>query len=574
MKISKKLFIFLMLIIAAFVAVTAVTISSTLREKVEADRLEMSANITNQMLDCYINSASNIAVTVNELSRGEYLANELGGQSRYAAQLNLRLKLDTIKFNCPFVLDCFVYDTDGKLFFSSDITDVAVYRQVYEDGVFASDTDNYWTVDGDGQLYFRCNLYRMYPYSVVGAVVYVIDRDQLRSMVGFENLPDGSSCVFNKYGTIMLLGSQPDNCGDKFASVIEELRQNGSIPEKMSFDGVEYYVITVGSSSGYNAACMIEDSLLLKTYFDMVDFIRYLAVILIVIALAVSRLFAGAFTHRLDRLGKSIREWKGEEEEDLSFRVNVTGRDEIGLLAGEFNRLLSRIEDLHRRILEESRASEAVKYDLLDFKYRSLQAQISPHFLCNIMNSISMLAAGGSVERVQKLATLSGQYLRDNLGSNDRRFNTVNEEIKLVTEYVQLANTISAVPLRFTVDCDDEAGGIPVPNMILQPLVENSIKHGIPPRFEGTFNIHIGITLTDDDRVRISVKDNGVGYSRSVIDELKKMTENDSYHSKEVGFGTAGVLRRLQLQYENDMKFEIENQIGGGASTVIELPTE
>jgi len=574
MKISKKLFIFLMLIIAAFIVATAVTISDTLREKIETDRLEMSVNITNQMLDCYINSASNIAVTVTELSRGEYLANELSGQSSSAAQLNLRLKLDTIKSNCPYVTDCFVYDMSDRLFLSSDISSAPEYRRIYDDGVFISATDNYWTVDETGQLYFRSNLYRMHPYNVVGAVVFVIDRAQLRSMVGFENLPDGCSCVFNRYGTIMLLGDKGADYEEKFLSVIDEIRQNGSAPDRMSFDGREYYIIAVGSNNGYNASYMIEDVMLLKTYYDMVGFIRYLAVILIVIALVISRLFAGVFTRRLNQLGKSIREWKGKEEGDLSFRVESGSRDEIGILAGEFNRLLSRIEELHRRILEESRASEAVKYDLLDFKYRSLQAQISPHFLCNIMNSISMLAAGGSVERVQKLATLSGQYLRDNLRSNDKRFNSLNEEIKLVTEYVQLANTISAVPLRFTVDCDEEAGSIAVPNMILQPLVENSIKHGIPPRFEGTFDISISIVLTDNDRVRITVRDNGVGYSQNVIEELKKMSVDDTYHSKEVGFGTAGVLRRLQLQYESDVSFEIENTSGSGASTIIELPAE
>lgn len=574
MKISKKLFVFLMLIIAAFIMTATVMISGTLKEKIETDRLGMSVNITNQMLDCYINSASNIAVSVNELSRGVYLANELSGQSRSAAQLNLRLKMETIKANCPYIQDCFVYDTDDTLFYSADKSLTAEYRAAYEDGILNSDTDNCWTVDSAGRLYFRCNLYRMYPYSVVGAVVFLINGDQLRSMVGFENLPDGYSCIFNKYGTIMLLGDREDNFEDKFTAVIDEIRRNGYAPDKMTFDGKVYYVITVGSRTSYNASYMIEEGMLLRTYYDMVSFIRYLAVILIVAALVISRLFAGAFTRRLAQLDKSIREWKGENEGDLSFRVNISSGDEIGHLALEFNRLLSRIEDLHRRILEESRARENEKYDLLEFKYRSLQAQISPHFLCNIMNSISMLAAGGSVERVQKLATLSGRYLRDNLRSNDRRFNTLDEEIKLVTEYVQLANTISAVPLRFTVNCDEEAGAIAVPNMILQPLVENSIKHGIPPCFEGTFNISIDIVLTDEERVRITVKDNGLGYSQSVIEELKKMSEDDSYHSKEVGFGTAGVLKRLQLQYENDAKFEIKNTIGSGASTIIELPAE
>lgn len=574
MKISEKLFIFLLVVIVAFVMVSSIVIIDTLKVSVESDRIQMTRNLLGQMLDCYAYSLSEISTTVHQGCRSEQVAYELTNSTGSSPGLNLRLKLDSIISNSAYVKNGFVADNAGNLYFSSSNSEEQVYRDNYDSGLYFSNADNFWVVDSDNRLFLRSNLYQMHPYLTVGSTVFEMDLETMRSVIGFDNFQDGETYIFNKYGTVMLRSQ--DNCEfqDILCQAIDQIRLYGSVEQMISYGAENYYVIAVGDSSRYNAIHIIQESRLLKTYYGMQSFILVLAVISVFAALFISVLFSRMFTRRLKLLGQSMQAWKGEREEDLSYRVAVNGRDEIGELSAEFNRLLTRIEELHQKILEESRTSQMAKYELLEFKYRSLQAQISPHFLCNVMNTISMLAAGGNIERVQKLAIDSGTYLRDNLRSNDKRYNTLREELRLVTEYIQLANTISAVPLRFHVDCNEETASAIVPNMILQPLVENSIKHGIPARMEGTFDITIRITTTEDEWLRITIFDNGVGYAQSIIDELERTNREVNYRSSQIGFGTAGVIRRLQLQYENDFRFIVRNGEDGGAVTIIELPLE
>jgi two-component system sensor histidine kinase YesM len=188
------------------------------------------------------------------------------------------------------------------------------------------------------------------------------------------------------------------------------------------------------------------------------------------------------------------------------------------------------------------------------------------------MAAINMLAASGSIQEVEQLSIDASRYLRRNLRYNNQKQNTVAEEIRLAAEYIQLANVISAVPLEFTVSCPKELEDCLIPNLILQPLVENSIKHGIPPCMEDTFHIQLSVDTEDSGALVLTIADNGVGYRQAVITELEMLQKDERFQPRSAGFGTAGVIRRLALQYGDSYRFQIHNHENGGAVTTILIP--
>ena len=229
------------------------------------------------------------------------------------------------------------------------------------------------------------------------------------------------------------------------------------------------------------------------------------------------------------------------------------------------------MEQLHQSTLRASQEKQQARYELLEFQYQALQSQVSPHFLCNIMAAINMLAASGQIRQVEQLSIDAARYLRRNLRYTNQKHNTVAEEIRMAAEYIQLANVISAVELRFTVSCPRELEECLIPNLILQPLVENSIKHGIPPCMEEPFHVRLTVERQEASLV-LTISDNGVGYRQAVIAELEQLQQHDDFQPKSAGFGTAGVIRRLWLQYGDACRFQVHNHTDGGAVTTISIP--
>ncbi len=173
---------------------------------------------------------------------------------------------------------------------------------------------------------------------------------------------------------------------------------------------------------------------------------------------------------------------------------------------------------------------------------RALVSQINPHFLFNTLNSISSLVhldADKADEMIQRLSDV----FRYSLQSGKKRFVTIEDEINVVTKYLEIEKVRFSDRLNYSIEVDERCTGYAIPPLILQTLVENSVKHGISPRIEGG-EVKISVN-SKDDNIEIKIEDNGVG----IQPDLQE------------GFGLDAVKNILRLQYE-DHEFELKNENG------------
>jgi two-component system LytT family sensor kinase len=199
---------------------------------------------------------------------------------------------------------------------------------------------------------------------------------------------------------------------------------------------------------------------------------------------------------------------------------------------------------------------------LLQARMAALQNQINPHFLFNTLNSISSLVRfdpDTAREMILKLATILRRLLR----STDS-FVALREEVEFIDNYLDIEVVrFGRDKLRVVKDLEVESLEVMVPSMLLQPLVENCIKHGLAPKIEGG-----SITLRSrvvDSRLVVEVEDDGVG-----IDAAHSIEQNDGFSVG--GIGMANVAERLNVLYGDTAKMTIESRGGEGTLIRLRLP--
>jgi two-component system LytT family sensor kinase len=195
---------------------------------------------------------------------------------------------------------------------------------------------------------------------------------------------------------------------------------------------------------------------------------------------------------------------------------------------------------------------------LLRARMDALSNQINPHFLFNTLNTVSALVRtepDRAREVVLKLSNILRRLLRQ-----QENFVPLREELHFVDDYLDIEVARSGHDkLEIAKEIDENSLDVFVPSMILQPIVENAIRHGLAPKLEG--GVITLRSVLDDGRLRIEVEDNGLG-----------MTEARLARVHDEGIGMSNVQARLKLLYGDDFRFEISSRLGAGTLVRIDVP--
>ena len=222
-----------------------------------------------------------------------------------------------------------------------------------------------------------------------------------------------------------------------------------------------------------------------------------------------------------------------------------------------------------RRLKEKELLMES---HLKDARLKYLQAQINPHFLFNTLNAGAQLAMLESADRTYDYVQKVADFFRYNIKKDNDEV-SLSEEIKLVDTYIYILNVRFAGDIHFTKKIEDEELlRVRIPSMILQPIVENSVNHGIR-KIEGEGKIELAVYRVEDE-ICISVADNGAGMQKEQIDKiLSGNTDVESAGGN--GVGMVNVIQRLSLFFDQKSRFEILSEGPGmGTEVVITIPMD
>lgn len=254
----------------------------------------------------------------------------------------------------------------------------------------------------------------------------------------------------------------------------------------------------------------------------------------------------------IQRLVDSMAEVQNGWLHRVSMNVND---DEIGLLKNSYNAMLIEINQLIEELLQKEKTLRMAELD-------ALQEQMKPHFLYNTLDMIRYMALENRTDEVYNMLETLGNFYRRFLskGSTDL---SLGEEIEIVKSYLTLQRTRFEDIFTDEYEIEEGLSSIRVPRLILQPLVENSIYHGIRPKGEhGVIRVTV---KRQEDFLFLSIYDNGIGMSAHQRELLFSGKDSRS-------FGFQGTIERIRYYYKTEDVFEIHSVEGEYCEIILKLP--
>lgn len=324
-------------------------------------------------------------------------------------------------------------------------------------------------------------------------------------------------------------------------------------------DGTErkLYTLSRSQKTGWTVVGAAYTSELLKNNKQARMLYILAAAILILAVFAISNILSREITKPLRRLSESMsRVEKGEFDRA---NVDVTMENEIGSLGKSYNLMTERIHTLMEQNVYEQKQKR--KSEL-----KALQAQINPHFLYNTLDSIIWMSEAGQSDEVVEMTSALAKLLRQSI-SNDHEQVELGQEMEYVKNYLTIQKMRYQDKLEYTIEVDPQVWHVMIVKLVLQPIVENAIYHGIKYKgSKGTLRIR---AFAESEDVCIVIEDNGIGMDDTALNII--FDETQKIH-KQNGVGVPNVQKRLKLYYGDKYGITYESKVGIGTRATIRIP--
>ncbi len=288
---------------------------------------------------------------------------------------------------------------------------------------------------------------------------------------------------------------------------------------------------------------------------DLNPFIGWFLLVVCAAVVVLAIFVSAKISQPLRRLEKSVQ---SVGQGDFSTPIHVSGAHEVVQLSKRFNFMLHRIRQLMDQIIHEQEAKRKSELDVL-------QSQINPHFLYNTLNSVVRLAEKGKKEEIVATITSLSKFFRISL-SKGKNIIPLEEELEHVRHYLIIQQIRFKNKFHYAIECEEGVLSCVTLKLILQPIVENAIHHGIEKMSDEGF-IRITAALQEEQLV-IKIADNGLGMTKQLMDQLL----TGSVRSRGSGVGVKNVNERIRLYYGKSFGLSFESELEEGTTVTITMP--
>ena len=455
---------------------------------------------------------------------------------------------------------CSVYDAGGRLRFTTDTLPREGKLPVYW-GLLRKASQN------EGMTYYRTDPYLAVTnpsilmqgaYSLenphgarTGYVVLDFTRDNFDNVFsGFYSLTDMILILDDHRKPVYC--SRPDYSEAQISGIIAELMKPQGTAE--AGKGAQQYLCLREPERGFYVILCRQAPISAPAVRMMGTVVLALSLLSLALSLVISEALARHITRPVSRLDKAIAKVK---DGDLSIQVKVKTNDELGRLTESFNQM---VKDLKRYLEDRVQRQK----DLNETTLRLYQTQLNPHFLYNTLDTIKWSAKIHQIPEIAVLAENLAVILRKSISS--KPFIQLREELDTIESYIKIQKIRFAGRFLYETEVPDMLEDCVIPKMILQPLVENAIIHGL----DGCANGYICIYAAQKDGIlRISVTDDGCGMGQEMLDWM-----NSPNPAKRDGhLGLNNVIQILKLYYGEEYGIQAESDTSGTTVT-IRLPAK
>lgn len=395
-----------------------------------------------------------------------------------------------------------------------------------------------------------------------GLVRARISQSTLRSVLEHAiATPSTSAVLFNNRGDILSTSGKflytSKEFMDMLSHVPADMKKDIIWADRIEFDGQRILLgLEAIPGTDMNIAMIVPCSDIQRSSDRMRHRLIFIFLLIIPLTFILSFIVAGSATKRLRQLIRHVRKVKNG-----NFRISPlpANQDEIGELTTNFNLMVENVS----RLMEET---YTLGREVKNKELKALQAQINPHFLYNTLDLINVMAIESGNDEISKVVDRLALFYRLSL-SNGSEIVTLESELRHIESYVSIQNMRFNSAITLTLKVPPLLLGCEVPKIMLQPLIENAILHGILEKDSETGIIQVSAMEEKSDLV-VEIRDDGIGMEREVVEDLfiKPVSKGTG------GFGIRNIQERIQLNYGPLYGLSFSSLPGKGTTVRIRLP--
>ena len=315
------------------------------------------------------------------------------------------------------------------------------------------------------------------------------------------------------------------------------------------------YYITIQNieNTGFKQIVIHPKVLSSSTMNRMYLMVGLLAVLSFIVCIIVAQKTTTSFTQPINQMNQAMKQ---VQEGKLDTSIPVLRNDEFGVLSQNFNVMTQELSNFLEQKIETQRK-------LADIQIAMMQAQLNPHFLYNTLDTIKWMAKSAKVEPISQLSQKLARILRTSIVKE--QFITIGEEFQICSDYGEIQNIRFQGKYQFLFDCPKDLLSYKIPKLIIQPLVENAIIHGLRMKEAGIIKV---FASKNNDAIILSVQDNGIG----IDDEMMQFINTHQWKQIDGHIGMYNVDSILRLHYGVNSGLHAQRLKEGGTLIQITLP--
>src|SRR5699024_1079926 len=284
------------------------------------------------------------------------------------------------------------------------------------------------------------------------------------------------------------------------------------------------------------------------------------------ISIVLIGIFIRSFHNRIEKLRATMYQVaKG----NFQVKTSIKGHDEISEVYQDLATTSQSVQKIIDEVYIHKIKEETWKRKQKEMDFKMLASQINPHFLYNTLEMIRMKAVINKDPEVAKIVKMLSKMMRSALERTDRPV-PITEEINLIENYLEIQKLRFGDKFSYDMKIEESVKSFYIFPLLIQPLVENAIIHGLERKEEAGFVI---ITMEEEDKViRIEVQDNGVGIDKDRLQEIEAEIDDEDYQSDGNRIGLHNVHQRLRLYYGDNYGLEMQSIKGLGTTMILNIP--
>lgn len=421
-----------------------------------------------------------------------------------------------------------------------------------------------WMADKKELLVMKRALYDPQTTKPIGYAIFSI-KTQVFNELFLEHKNKFQQFIFFNSDNTEVYNFNNDSLSDTLPLLTQQPKKKIKGMAYYHYDDEDYYVLETNKfHQDWKLFTIINGKLLNKDIPKLQACIILLASLALILSFFISNLIASQITFNLGLLVKNVSQVK-KGHFDIPF--SITSNDEIGALATHFDEMTHKIQELISDIRQREIERGKAKVQQMEFEYNALQAQLNPHFLYNTLETINSLAKVRGQTEISQLICQLGRLLHIAMDKNKKMI-PLSQEIKYIKDYIAIYEVASQVDVKLVIEIEQGLEEVLIPKLILQPIVENAIKHGFQDFYEQQI-IDIDIFM-QEQKMYIMISDNGKGMEHpNKVLQSDNLEETAPAHFK---VGLDNVIKRLKLIYKDKADFSINSVVGEGTVITLQIP--